>query len=141
MVKLTKDQYPLALKKQDLLETPTGKSYSSLSLEKAINGEIKAEDLRISPNTLLMQAEIAENAGRDQLARNFRRASELINISDDRILEIYNALRPNVSTKGELLTIAKELKEEYEALENATLVHEAADIYERRDLLRKDNGV
>ncbi|MFB4165529.1 diol dehydratase small subunit [Alteribacillus sp. JSM 102045] len=141
MAKLTKNQYPLGSIRQDLLETPTGKSYNSLTLERAINGEVQAEDLRIGSNTLLMQAEIAESEGRNQLAKNFRRAAELINISDDRILEIYNALRPNVSTKDELLSIARELEEKYEAFENAKLVQEAASVYERRDLLRKTEEV
>ncbi len=37
---------------------------------------------------------------------NFERAAELTAVPDDRILEIYNALRPYRSTKEELLAIA-----------------------------------
>lgn len=71
-----------------------------------------------------MHADISESLGRTQLAKNFRRASEMINISDARILQIYNAMRPNRSTKEQLLAIANELEEEYGALENAKLIRE-----------------
>jgi propanediol dehydratase small subunit len=38
-------------------------------------------------------AQIFADAGRDRLAMNFERAAELTAVPDDRILEIYNALR------------------------------------------------
>jgi propanediol dehydratase small subunit len=66
-----------------------------------------------------------------------RRAAELTAIPDDRILEIYNALRPDRSTKDELLEIADELENEYDAQINADLVREAADVYETRGRLRE----
>lgn len=137
MTKLTRENYPLGLKSPDLLFTPTGKSYNELTLEAALQGEVTSTDLRISPKTLLMHAEISESLGRTQLSSNFRRAAELIGISDSRILEIYNALRPNRSTKEELLAIAAELEEQYGAVENAVLIREAADVYERRGKLKK----
>jgi propanediol dehydratase small subunit len=135
--KLTKEDYPLGLKKPELLFTPTGKAYKDLTLDAAIKGEITSADLRISPKTLEMHAEISESLGRTQLAKNFRRAAEMINIPDVQILEIYNALRPNRSTKEELLAIADKLEEKYGAIENARLIREAADVYERRGILRK----
>jgi propanediol dehydratase small subunit len=137
MEKLTKEHYPLGLKRPDLLFTPTEKAYDELTLDAALQGEVTSADLRISPKTLLMHAEISESLGRTQLAKNFRRSAEMINISDSRILEIYNALRPNRSTKEELLAIAHELEEEYGAVENAGLIREAADVYERRGRLKK----
>ena len=85
-----------------------------------------------------MQAQIAESMNRDAIARNFRRAAELIRVPDDRILEMYNALRPYRSTKVELLAIADELEDKYNAKVNAQLVREAAELYEKRDRLRKD---
>jgi len=54
------------------------------------------------------------------------------------VLEIYNALRPYRSTKVELLAIADELENKYNAKVNAQLVKEAAELYEKRDRLRKD---
>ena len=80
-----------------------------ITLDEVMKGNIKPEDLRITDKTLLMQAEIAEKVGRRQLAQNFRRAAELTKVPDDRILEIYTALRPYRSSKEELLSIAEEL--------------------------------
>jgi propanediol dehydratase small subunit len=134
---LTRENYPLGSKSPDLLFTPTEKAYNDLTLDAALKGEVTGADLRISPKTLEMHADISESLGRTQLAKNFRRAAEMINISDARILEIYNALRPNRSTKEELLAIADELETEYGATENAALVREAADVYERRGRLKK----
>ena len=60
-------------------------------------------------------------------------------IPDDRILQIYNSLRPFRSTKAELLQIADELENKYGALINAALVREAAEVYEKRKKLRSDD--
>lgn len=103
-----------------------------------MNGKIGAEDCRIAPETLELQAQIAESVGRNAFARNLRRAAELIAVPDTRVLEIYNALRPYRSTKVELLAIADELEDKYNAKVNAQLVREAAELYEKRDRLRKD---
>lgn len=138
MSNLTKADYPLGQKRAELLYTPTKKAYTDLTLDAALNGEITSQDLRISPETLLMHAEISESMQRNQLSQNFRRAAELIQISDERILEIYNALRPNRSTKQELFDIANELEHVYHAIENAKLVLEAAEVYERRGILRQE---
>ncbi|MEE1113908.1 MAG: diol dehydratase small subunit, partial [Eubacterium sp.] len=50
---------------------------------------------------------------------------------------MYNKLRPNRSTKEELLAMAKELLETYKAPNCAKLVLEAAEIYEKRGILLK----
>ena len=99
-------------------------------------GEIKPEDIRISKETLEMQAQIAEEMNRYAIARNFRRAGELISVPDERVLEMYNALRPYRSTKEELLAIADELENKYDAKVNAEFVREAAQVYEDRKKLR-----
>jgi len=54
-----------------------------------------------------------------------------------RILEIYNAMRPHVSTKEDLLAIADELEQKYDASINAALVREAAEVYEGRKMLKR----
>lgn len=128
--------YPLAKNMPEKLKTPTGKAFTDLSYEKVIKGEITSEDMRISPETLELQAQVAESVGREAFAGNLRRAAELIAVPDERLLEIYNALRPYRSTKQELLDIAKEL-DGYKATVAAKLVREAADIYEKRDRLKK----
>jgi propanediol dehydratase small subunit len=59
-------------------------------------------------------------------------------IPDERVLEIYEALRPYRSTKKELMDIATELESQYQAHVCATLVREAADVYEKRRRLKRD---
>jgi propanediol dehydratase small subunit len=125
--------YPLADNPDDV-ETPAGTKLSDITLEKIVDGEVDGSELVIAPETLEKQARIAEDAGRPQLARNFRRAAELTAVPDDRILEIYNALRPSGAEKEELLAIADELEEEYDAEINAAHVREAAEVYEERNL-------
>ncbi|MFZ5967684.1 MAG: diol dehydratase small subunit [Bacillota bacterium] len=135
---VTKADYPLAEKRPEVLKTPTGKAYKEITLDKVINGEVTAADVRISPDTLELQAQVAESVGRDAFARNLRRAAELIAVPDERILEIYNALRPYRSTKKELLDIADELDQKYSAKVNAAFVREAAHVYEQRNRLKVD---
>ena len=127
--------YPLSVHRKDLLFTPTGKSIDDITLEAVVSGDVQATDLRISPDTLRLQAQVSEKVGRKQLGANLRRAAEMTAISDERVLEIYNALRPNASTKAQLETIAEELKSKYGATLLAELVIEAAEVYERRDVL------
>ena len=66
---------------------------------------------------------------------NFQRAAELVNVPDDIILDMYNKLRPNRSTKKELILMAQELLQKYSAPHCAKLVLEAAEIYEKRGIL------
>ncbi|MDQ0149714.1 diol dehydratase small subunit [Eubacterium multiforme] len=136
--KMSPKDYPLAIKRSDDIKTPTGKNFKDITLENILSGDIKPEDVRISPETLEMQAQIAEGMNREAIARNFRRAAELIRVPDDRILEIYNALRPFRSTKEELLAIADELENVYDAKVNADFVREAVEIYEKRNKLKQD---
>ncbi|MPN05489.1 Propanediol dehydratase small subunit [bioreactor metagenome] len=136
LTKMTAKEYPLATKIPESISTPTGKKLNDITLESVMSGQIKPEDIRISKETLEMQAQIAEEMKRDAIARNFRRAGELISVPDERILEIYNALRPFRSTKEELLTIADELEEKYNAKVNADFIREAAQVYETRKKLR-----
>ncbi len=63
---------------------------------------------------------------------NFERAAELTAVPDDRILEIYNALRPYRSTKEELMAIADDLENRYQAKICAAFVREAATLYVER---------
>lgn len=132
------EDYPLASKRPEWVKTPTNKKLSDLTLQAVLNGEVTPADVRISPETLEMQAQIAESVGRDAFARNLRRAAELIAVPDERILEIYNALRPYRSTKQELFQIADELESKYNAKINGKFVREAAEVYEIRDRLKKD---
>lgn len=118
------------------IKSKTGKSLKDISIENILNGNIKAEDIKISKETLRMQGEIAEKEGRTQLKQNFQRASELIEVPDNILLGIYDKLRPNRSTKEELLQIAEELIKSYGAHNCAKLILEAAEVYEKRGLFR-----
>ncbi|WP_448384624.1 diol dehydratase small subunit [Desulfosoma sp.] len=130
--------YPLSFKRPELVRSAGGLGLDEITLAKVVSKEIHFEDIKIRPDTLEYQAQIAESAGRPRLAANLRRAAELTRISDERILEIYNALRPYRSTKQELLEIARELESKYQAHICAALVREAADVYEQRNRLRKN---
>ena len=133
-----KKDYPLASRRPDLVRTPTGKGFQDITLENVVSGEINAQEIRIGPETLELQAQVAEKHGRPQLALNFRRAAELTRIPDEEVLKIYNALRPGRSTKEELLIMAKELEKKYQAKINSAFIREALKVYEKRGLLRKE---
>lgn len=132
-----KNDYPLSEKRPELIFTPQGKKLSEISMNNVLKGNVSVEDCRISPQTLEYQAQIAESARNKQVAENFRRAAELTTISDEKVLEIYTALRPFRSTKEELYAIADEL-EEGGAVLNAEYVREAAEVYEKRKKLKGD---
>ena len=127
--------YPLGERQPDRVRTPGGMPVREITLDAVLSGSVRPEDVRIRPETLELQAQVAESAGRPQLARNLRRAAELCAVPDDRILEIYNALRPGRATAAQLEALAVTLEREYNALENARFVREAAATYARRDLL------
>ncbi|MCB8927138.1 MAG: diol dehydratase small subunit [Ardenticatenaceae bacterium] len=131
-----KTDYPLSEKRRELVKTATGKSLDDITLDAIMSGAVKAEEIRITPQTLEYQAQIAESIYRPQLANNMRRAGELTKVPDERVLAMYNALRPNRSTKAELLAIADELENQYGAKVCANFVREAANVYEARDVLK-----
>ena len=136
--KVDASQYPLGKNRKDLLRTPTNKTLDDITLESVMDGTVTIDDVKITPEVLELQAQVAESAGRPTLARNFRRAAELTKIPDARILEIYDALRPFRSTKPELLDIASEIESKYDAKVNAAFIREAAEVYEKRKKLRVD---
>lgn len=135
----TADDYPIAQKHPDWIVVGDNKKFEDITLENILNGSITSQDLRIKPEILLKQGEIAKNAGREAIQYNFSRAAELTKVPDARVLEIYNALRPYRSSKQELLDIATELDQLYGATICANFVREAAEHYERRKKLKGDN--
>jgi propanediol dehydratase small subunit len=127
--------YPLGLRRPDLVSTPGGHSLDDVTLDAILSGEIGAEDLRATPETLRRQAEVARAAGRSRLAENLERAAELASVPAETILEIYSALRPNRSSAAELEEWAARLEAEWDAPETAAFVREAAEVYAARGLL------
>ena len=131
--------YPLANKHPEWVKTATNKTLDDFTLENVLSDKVTAQDMRITPETLRIQAAIARDAGRDRLAMNFERAAEITSVPDDRILEIYNALRPYRSTKQELIAIADDLERHYQAKICAAFVREAAELYVARKKLKGDD--
>lgn len=136
--KVSAADYPLGVKCPNLVKSPTGKSLDELTLDSVMKGTATFKDFSITPQALELQAQVAESAGRRQIGMNMRRAAELTQIPDERILEMYNSLRPHRSTYEELIAIAEELQGKYQATACANHVREAADVYKRRKLLRGD---
>ncbi|CCU77897.1 Glycerol dehydratase small subunit [Halanaerobium saccharolyticum subsp. saccharolyticum DSM 6643] len=135
---LTARDYPMGEKSKDKVKTPSGQTLDDIEFKKIVSGETPGSELRITAETLNHQAEIARSVDREQFAKNLERAAELTKVGDERILEIYNALRPYRSTKQDMLEIADELENEYDAKINAAFIREAAQVYEKRKRLKGD---
>lgn len=127
--------YPLGKNEADTITSRTGKKLSQITLEEVKRGNVNADDIKISSEMLKRQGQVAAKADNPQMQANFERAAELVNVPDDVILNMYNMLRPNRSTKRQLLVLAQELLETYKAPHCAKLVLEAAEIYEKRGIL------
>lgn len=136
---MDRNDYPLYGKHRDMVKTPTGKSIDDITLNSIKNDQIKGDEMRITPEALKMQGEIAASAGRPAIQKNFERAAELTKVPDARLLQMYNALRPYRSSKQDLLDIADELRNKYNAPICAAWFEEAAKYYESRKKLKGDN--
>ena len=128
-------QYPLAEHEQDKIASRTGKHLSEITLDEVMKGHVGPEDIKISKEVLKAQGQVAKAAGNAPMEKNFERAAELVDVPDDVILKMYDKLRPNRSTKLELVMMAKELLDKYQAKNCARLIMEAAEIYEKRGIL------
>lgn len=126
--------YPLGARRPDLVTTPAGVPLDAVTLEGVRQGSLSADDIRATPATLRLQAEIARAAGRTQLAANLERAAELAVVPDDLLLEVYTALRPGRASADELEEWATRL-EGFGATATAAFVREAAAAYADRGLL------
>jgi propanediol dehydratase small subunit len=129
--------YPLSEKRPDLIQTRTGKSLDAVTVAALKSGAATMDDLRITKDALLMQAEIAEAAGRPRLGANFERAADMVDVPQDVLLKAYELLRPGrAQSKAALLTAAKTFRDTYKAERVAAFLEEAAEVYERRGLFQ-----
>ena len=126
--------YPLGARRPDLVTTPAGVPLDGVTLEAVREGTVTGGEIRATPQTLRLQAEVAAAAGRTQLAENLERAAELAAVPDDVLLEIYTALRPRRATAEELAEWASRL-DGLDAPRTAAFVREAAAAYAERGLL------
>ena len=129
-----KRDYPLGTRRPDLVSTPGGVPLAEITLDALRAGRIDASEIRATPETLLLQAEVARAAGREPLAASFERAAELAAVPDDLLLAVYTALRPRRATADELDEWAARL-EGHGATTTAAFVREAAAAYAERGLL------
>ena len=61
----------------------SGRDPSEVTLEAVRDGTVEIADLSIHPDTLLRQAQVAEDHANPQLAASFRRAAELTRFGDE----------------------------------------------------------
>ena len=130
--------YPVGEKNPAQVRTRNGHALRDLTLDNLLAGVMTASDFGITSEGLRLQAVIAERAGRPNLAQNLRRGAELVEIPDNELLEIYELLRPGRAQNADDLRIAaNQLRVAYGAKETASLLEEAALVYERRGVFQK----
>ncbi len=128
-------RYPLGELEKEQIRSKTGKKLTEITLDEVMKGHVSSDDIKISKEMLKAQGQVAKETGNDPMEKNFERAAELVDVPDDVILKMYDKLRPNRSTKLELVQMAQELIEKYNAKNCARLVMEAAEVYEKRGIL------
>ena len=130
--------YPIGEKQPDRLRTRNGHTLGDLTLDNLLAGNVAGSDFAITAEGLRLQAEIAERAGRPNLAQNLKRGAELVEIPDTVLLAVYELLRPGrAKSVDELKAAADQLRNSYGAKETASLLEEAALVYERRGIFRR----
>ena len=130
--------YPVGEKHPERVRTRHGHQLSDLTLENLLAGDVTAADFGITAEGLRLQATIAEGAGRPNLAQNLRRGAELVEIPDTVLLNIYELLRPGrAQSADDLRAAANQLRDSYGAKETASLLEEAALVYERRGVFQR----
>lgn len=130
--------YPVGEKTPERVRTRHGHQLSELTLDNLLAGGVTASDFGITAKGLRLQAEIAELAGRPNLARNLRRGAELVEIPDNVLLDVYELLRPGrAQSADDLRSAANRLRDEYGAKETAVLLEEAALVYEQRGIFQR----
>ncbi len=128
-------KYPLTEHEKEKITSKTGKKFTDITLDEVMKDHIAPDDIKISKEILKAQGQVALDSDNAPMEKNFERAAELVDVPDDVILKMYDKLRPNRSTKLELVLMAQELLEKYHAKNCARLVMEAAEVYEKRGIL------
>ena len=130
--------YPVGEKQPDRVQTRNGHPLRDLTLDNLLAGHVAASDFGITAAGLRLQATIAERAGRPNLAQNLRRGAELVEIPDKVLLDVYELLRPGrAQSADDLRAAAGQLRDTYGAEETASLLEEAALVYERRGIFQR----
>ena len=136
--KLNQRDFPIAETRPSKVKGKRGMALSELTINAVLEGTVDLEDLQITPEALLQQAEISKSVGRKTLSENFERAAEMNNLPNSEVMEIYELLRPGrTETMSALLEAAKKIRNEYQAEKLAKFIEEAAEFYEKRGLFKK----
>ncbi|CDX33817.1 Dehydratase small subunit [Mesorhizobium sp. ORS 3359] len=131
----TRADYPLAETRPGAVTGKHGKALPEITLDAVLAGEVTMEDLRITPQALQAQADVARDVGRPTLALNFERGAELVEVPQDFIMQVYELLRPGrAKSKEELLEAAATMRGTYQAERIARFIEEAAETYAARGL-------
>jgi propanediol dehydratase small subunit len=133
------NNYPMMEHAFGTIRTSNGRRLTEITMDNVESGALSAEDMQIDAQTLLGQAKIARRAGLLQLAANLTRAAELTAVPNEKLLEMYEMLRPGRSSLEQLMALATRLEEQFNARENARFVREAAAVYRARGLLRRES--
>ena len=108
----TRADYPLAETQPGAVTGKRGKALPEITLDAVLAGDVTMEDLRITPQALQAQADVARDAGRPTLALNFERGAELVEVPQEFIMQVYELLRPGrAKSKEELLEAAATMRE------------------------------
>lgn len=112
----------------------SGRSIESITVAAALAGDVGADDVRIHPDTLHRQADVAAQAGNPQLAEALRRAAEIATLDEAEVLSVYEALRPGRSSAADLEQLAQSLRVRG-LTRTADLIDEACTAYRTRGLV------
>ena len=135
---LTQKDYPIAETQPSKVKGKRGIALSELTMDAVLEGRVALEDLQITPEALLKQAEIAKSVGRATLSGNFERAAEMNKLPNSEVMEIYELLRPGrAGSKSTLLEAAEKIRSRYSAEGLAEFIEEAAEFYDKRGLFKK----
>ena len=136
--KLTQKDFPIAETQPSKVKGKRGIALSELTMDAVLEGRVALEDLQITPEALLKQAEIAKSVGRATLSDNFERAAEMNKLPNSEVMEIYELLRPGrAGSKSTLLEAAQKIRSRYSAEGLAEFIEEAAEFYDKRGLFKK----
>ncbi len=125
-------------KNSQSIRSASGRPLEDIHIGAVMKGEVSSDDLLIHGQTLHVQAEIARQAGYDRLSENLARAAELTRVPNEELLAMYEALRPGRSSYRQLIALAEVLEGKYHAPNTGKLVREAADVYQKRGLVRQE---
>jgi propanediol dehydratase small subunit len=115
------------------IRSRSGRGLSELTIDALRERALAIDDFSIGREQLEAQARAAEADGHPQLADNLRRAAEMTALSNERVMRIYEMLRPGRAAYHELAELARELAGR-DMPRLAAFIAEAADAYRARGL-------